>query len=101
MFDARDYWVTITTTATPVEIKSQMTYYCIKKLTVKRIDQGIYDAEKAARMYEEDVARAQSIAAVHFNPEYILERTNYRQAGSQPEPPQDANQPAETEASTL
>ncbi len=89
------------TPAPPVELKSQMTYYCIKKLTVNRIDQGIYDAEKAARMYEEDIARAQSIAVVHFNPEYILKRTNYRRAGKQPETPQDANQPAETEASAL
>jgi len=89
------------TPAPPVELKSQMTYYCIKKLAVDRIDQSIYVAEKATRMYEEDVARAQSIAVVHFNPEYIIERMNYTQAGSRPKPPQDANQPAETEASNL
>ncbi len=89
------------TPAPPVEIKSQMAYYCIKKLTVKRTDQSIYEAEKAARMHEEDIARAQSIAVIHFNPEYILKRTNYKRADSRPKPTQDANQPAETEASDL
>ncbi len=89
------------TPAPPVEFKSQMSYYCIKKLTINLINQGIYEAEKAPRMYEQDIARSQSIAAVHFNPGYILERMNYKQAGSRTEPTPDANQPAETEAGTL
>jgi len=84
----------------PLEIKSQMAWFCIKKLNVDRIDQGIYRTEKAIRMYEEDIARAQSIAAVHFNPDYILKRTNYKKVGKQPMT-QDANQPAENQTGTL
>ncbi len=50
----------------------------------------------AKRLFKEDYAQAQSLTAVHFSPENILKRMNYREVGKEKKTP-DANAPAESE----
>jgi len=63
-----------------VEFKPDMNYYCIKSLSVKRISQDEYERAKALEAYKEDIVQSQSLAALHFNPENILKRMNFRWA---------------------
>ncbi|MHC4069623.1 MAG: hypothetical protein ACYS18_07760 [Planctomycetota bacterium] len=76
------------------EFKPTMSYYCIKDISVKRINQQDYLQIKAVRAYKEYIVQSQSMAAVHFNPENILKRLNFRPAKQEREI-SDANTPAE------
>jgi len=77
-----------------MEFKPTMSYYCIKDISVKRINQQDYLQIKAVRAYKEYIVQSQSMAAVHFNPENILKRLNFRPA-KQDREIFDANAPAE------
>ncbi|MCJ7692556.1 MAG: hypothetical protein MUO22_03985, partial [Sedimentisphaerales bacterium] len=79
-----------------MEFKPTMSYYCIKDISVKRINQQDYLKIKAVRAYKEYIVQSQSMAAVHFNPENILKRLNFKPA-KQDEEISDANAPAEPE----
>ena len=79
-----------------MEFKPTMSYYCIKDISVKRINQQDYLKTKAVRAYKEYIVQSQSMAAVHFNPENILKRLNFRPAKQDLEI-SDANTPAEAE----
>ena len=61
-----------------MEFKPDMSYYCLKSISVKRLNKEEYEKAKALRVYKEDVVQSQSLAAVHFSPENILKRTNFR-----------------------
>jgi len=61
-----------------LEFKPDLCCYCIKKLSVRRINTRQYAAVKAMRAAAQDFARSQSLAAVHFNPQYILKRMKFR-----------------------
>ena len=63
-----------------MEFKPNMSYYVIKNIMVKRLEQKQYERLKALQAYKEDVIQSQSMAAVHFNPENILKRMNFRWA---------------------
>ena len=78
-----------------VEFKPGMSYYCLKSISVKRLNQDEYERIKVLRAYKEDVAQSQSLAAVHFNPENILKRMDFRWA--EQEQQADANTEAESE----
>jgi hypothetical protein len=82
-----------------MEFKPDMSYYVIKNISVKRLWKEAYDRIKAIRLYREDHIQSQSLAAVHFNPENILKRMNFRSAETDEEPA-DANTPAESEAAS-
>ncbi len=75
-----------------VEFKPDMSYYCLKKIHVNRIEQDEYEKIKAMRAYREDDIQSQSLAVIYLNPESILQRTNFRWAG-QEEETADANAP--------
>jgi len=79
-----------------VEFKPNMSYYVIKNISVKRINQDEYEGIKTQQVFREDFILSQSLAAVHFNPENILKRMNFRWATQEKEPI-DANIPAESE----
>ena len=79
-----------------MEFKPDMSHYCLKEISVKRLEKEQYEKTKAMRVYKEDFTQSQSLAAVHFNPENILKRTNFRQAEEKKEAP-DANAPVESE----
>ena len=77
-----------------VESKPSMSYYCLKSLNVNRVNRDDYEKIKALRIYREDVIDTQSLGAVHFRPENILERMNFRQEEA------DANEPAKPEGAS-
>ncbi len=70
---------TIDTLPLVMEFKPAMSYYCLKSLSVKRLEQEQYDRTKALQDYKEDFIQSQSLAPVHFNPDNILKRMRFRQ----------------------
>ena len=86
---------TLETPALIIEFKPDMSYYCLKHLSVNRLEQAEYEKIKAVRAYREDLFQSQSLAAVHFAPENILKRMNYRPAREEEEP-SDANTPPQS-----
>ena len=91
---------TIETVPLVMEFKPDMSYYCVKDISVRRLEQSEYERIKSMWAWKEDIAQSQSLAVVHFNPENILKRMNFRplkeegQAG-------DANTPAEARGASL
>ncbi|MBA7631960.1 hypothetical protein ES703_39499 [subsurface metagenome] len=78
-----------------LEFKPEMSYYCLKDILVKRLTQDEYEKLKGLQVYKTEVAQSQSMAAVHFNPDNILKRMNFRRAKEEKEI-SDANSPAES-----
>jgi len=84
-----------------IEFKPDMSFYCIKSISIKRITLEEYEKTKAMQIQREDYTQSESLAAVYFNPENILKRMNFRPAlaSSNREPagageePADANTP--------
>ena len=58
---------------------ADLSYYCIKALSVSRLSQQAFDKDKAQQIYGETNSSSQSLSAVHCHPENILKRLNYRQ----------------------
>ena len=87
--------ITIDTLPLVMEFKPDMSYYCLKSLSVKRLEQEQYDKTKALQDYKEDLIQSQSLAPVHFNPENILKRMHFRQVKKANEPA-DINTPSES-----
>ena len=71
---------TVDTVPLIMEFKPEMSYYCIKNISVKRLWKQGYEKLKAMRLYREDYAQSQSLAVVHFNPENILKRMRFKVA---------------------
>ncbi len=69
-----------------MEFKPDMSYFCLKSISVKRLGQGEYEQIKATQAYREELIESQSLAVVHFNPDNILRRMDFRLAA------EDANQ---------
>jgi len=87
---------TIDTLPLVMEFKPDMSYYCLKNISVKRLEQEQYDKIKPVQDYKEDFIQSQSLAPVHFNPENILKRMNFRQVKEDKEPA-DTNTPSESQ----
>jgi len=85
---------TIETLPLVVEFKPNMSYYCIKDISVKRLEQDEYEKAKSAWAWKEDIAQFQSLAVVHFNPGNILKRMNFRLLREEGQTA-DANRPAQ------
>ena len=89
-----------------IEFKPDMSFYCIKNISVKRITLQEYEKTKAMQIQREDYTQSESLAAVYFNPENILKRMSFRPAPASNqrgptrvgEEPADANTPTESEA---
>ncbi len=79
-----------------LELKPNMSYYCLKDVLVKRLYRQDYETVKAMRGYKQDFMQSQSLAPVHFNPENILKRMNFRLV-SRDDRPADANVPPQSE----
>ena len=82
-----------------MEFKPDLSYYVIKDISVKRLFKEDYEKMKATRLFREDYIQSQSLAVIHFNPENILKRMNFKSAGSEEETA-DANTPTESEAAS-
>lgn len=79
-----------------LELKPSMSYYCLKNVSVKRFYREDYQRIKAMQVYKEDFIRSQSLAPVHFNPQNILKRMNFRLLRRDDSSP-DVNTPPQTE----
>ena len=82
-----------------MEFKPDLSYYVIKDISVKRLFKEDFDKMKATRLFREDYIQSQSLAVIHFNPENILKRMNFKAAEPEEETA-DANTPAESEAAS-
>ena len=67
-----------TTLPTVLEFKPNMSCYCLKGLSVARLNTAEYEKLKAKTVFNEDFAQSQSMAAVHYNPDNIVKRMNFR-----------------------
>jgi len=83
-----------------LEFKPDMSYYVVKDISVKRIYQEDFDKSKATRLFREDYIQSQSLAVIHFNPENVLKRMNFKAVGAEDEKTADANEPAESETAS-
>ena len=82
-----------------MEFKPDMSYYCLKNIFVKRLEQAEYEKIKVMQLYKEDHILSQSLAAVYFSPKNILKRMNFRLAQEDKEPA-DTNAPAESKGAS-
>jgi len=90
---------TVGTLPLVMEFKPDLSFYVIKNISVKRLFKEDFDKMKATRLFREDYTQSQSLAVIHFNPENILKRMNFKAAKSEEEPA-DANTPVESEAAS-
>ncbi len=79
-----------------MEFKPDMSFYIIRNISINRLDEMEYENFKIPRLYRDGYIQVQSMAAVHFNPENILKRMNFRPVVRSKEPA-DVNAPAESE----
>jgi len=86
---------TVDTVPLIMEFKPDMSFYIIKNISINRFDQMEYEKIKVPRLYKEGYIQVQSMAAVHFNPENILKRMNFRPVVKDEEAA-DVNTPAES-----
>ncbi len=77
-----------------VEVKPDLSYYCIESLSVNRIDRNEYDKTKTLMAYKQDSLETQNLGAVHFQPGNILKRMNFK-AIKEPQPQAEPNKPAD------
>jgi len=90
---------TVDTVPLVMEFKPDMSFYCIKNISVKRLTLQEYEQIKVTRLQREDYVQSETLAAVHFNPENILKRMKFRTAETGEEQ-SDANTPTESEAAS-
>ena len=82
-----------------VEFKPDMRYVAIKDLSVKRLWKEDYEQAKPMQLFGDEYAQAQSLAAIHVNPENVLKRMHFKFVQSETETA-DANAPAKPEAAS-
>jgi hypothetical protein len=61
-----------------VEFKPSQSYYVLKNLTLQRLTQEEFQKMKGMLVRREEYSQVESLAAVHFNPENIIKRMNFR-----------------------
>jgi len=84
-----------------MEFKPDMSFYCIKNLSVKRISLQEYEKIKAMRLQAESYVQSESMVVVHFNPENILKRMGFKPAQTEEaEEAEEANTPEESETAS-
>lgn len=76
-----------------VEYRPYRSFYVIKSLSRKLISRGEYEKAKAGEAFTEDNIVAQSLAVLHFSPENIRKRMNYRPAGQRTQQPESGKPP--------
>lgn len=82
-----------------IEFKPDMRYLAIKDISVKRLWKEDYEQAKPMQLFSDEYAQAQSLAAIHFNPENVLKRMHFKFVKSATETT-DANAPAKPEAAS-
>jgi hypothetical protein len=74
------------------ESKPDMSWYCLKSLSINRFKQDEYETVKSMQVFKEEIIQSQSLAAVHCNPQNILTRMRFRPA-EKTEYTADSNEP--------
>ncbi len=82
-----------------IEFKPDMRYLAIKDISVKRLWKEDYEQAKPMQLFGDEYAQAQSLAAIHFNPENVLKRMHFKFVKSETQTT-DANAPANSEAAS-
>jgi hypothetical protein len=80
-----------------VEFKPNMSFFCVKDLTIKRLWKEEFERTRPVRFYKQDLTQLQSLAPVHFSPQNILKRMKFRFA-EEGKKTGDANAPEQPEA---
>ena len=82
------------------EFKPEMACYVMKQVAVKRVSKQQFEQIKNQMVFQENMIRAQSMAPVHYNPENILKRNQFKWAETEEtiltEPEQSEPQPEQT-----
>ncbi|MCP4261798.1 MAG: hypothetical protein GY774_30505 [Planctomycetes bacterium] len=81
-----------------IEFKPDMSFYCIKNLSVRRLSLEDYETIKGTKLQREDYIQSESIVAVHLNPENILKRMKFKQAETDEPEEEGTDVPEESEA---
>jgi hypothetical protein len=81
-----------------VEFKPLQSFYVLKSLTMQRLNQEEFRKMKGMIVRREEYSQIENLAAVHFNPDNILKRMNFRfakpadqAAGETPQKSKDAS----------
>lgn len=82
-----------------VEFKPNQTFYVLKALTMQRLTQEDFQKMKGMLVRREEYSQIENLAAVHFNPENVLKRTNFRFANPADEAAEDTAKQQSKEAS--
>ncbi len=61
-----------------VEFKPNMSFFCVKDLTIKRLWKEDFDRTRPVRSYRQDLTQLQSLAPIHFSPQNIIKRMKFR-----------------------
>jgi hypothetical protein len=69
---------TAKTTPLVMEFKPYGSYYAVKSISVKRLNLEGYEQVKAGQFFKDNFIQSQDLSVVHFNPENILKRMNFR-----------------------
>jgi hypothetical protein len=78
---------------TLLEVRPDLSYYCIESLSVNRINRNEYDTSKTLLAFKQNALEDQSLGAVYFQPENILRRMNFRRI-KEPQRQAEPNEPA-------
>ncbi len=68
----------VTNLGDPVEFKPAMSYFCIRDLAINRLWKENFARLRPVTAHELDKIQAQSLSAVHYNPENIVKRMRWR-----------------------
>ncbi len=60
------------------ELKANMSFLCIKDIKVRRVELSEYQRIKPVLAYNTDSINSQMLTPVHFNPDNIVKRMNFR-----------------------
>jgi hypothetical protein len=61
-----------------MEFKPDQSFYCLRSLSIRRLNQEQFDSIRPMLLSREEHAEAQSLAAVHLNPDNILKRMDFQ-----------------------
>jgi len=61
-----------------LEFKPSQSFYAVKDVSVRWLDQQQYESMKGMILQQEDYIQTQNLAVVHFNPANILKRMNFK-----------------------
>jgi hypothetical protein len=85
-----------------LEFKPGQSFYAVKSVSVKWLNQQQYDSMKGMLLQQEDYIQTQNLAVVHLNPANILKRMNFRRSENRtPQPIQEAGTEEQVPAGDL